>query len=68
MTLEQAKESLQTHMEGQLCDNCMEAVSSELGKSMFYMSALCNMLNIDLEDVITKESSRCSTLGLFRLS
>ncbi len=68
MTLEQAKDILQTHMSGNLCDNCLEAVSSELGRNIFYMAALCNLLGIDLGEVITKESSKCSTLGLFRLS
>ena len=68
MTLEEAKESLESHVEGRLCDGCMEAVTSELGRNIFYMSALCNLLNVDLEEVITKESGKCSTLGLFRLT
>lgn len=40
----------------------------ELGKHLFYMSALCNLLDISLDDVVKQESSRCDTLGIFNLS
>ena len=66
--LETAKDLLGTHVDGQLCENCREAVSSELGRSLFYMSALANLLDIRLDEVVDKESQKCSTLGLFNLS
>lgn len=68
MTLEEAKNTLETHMSGQLCDTCLDAVSAEFGRNLFYMSSLCNLLNINLEDVIDREMKKCSTLGLFNLS
>ncbi|GAK43090.1 DUF1573 domain-containing protein [Paenibacillus urinalis] len=66
--LEDAKSSVETHVHGDLCDHCKEIVSSELGRNLFYMSALCNLLNIQLEDVLENEANKCSTLGIFNLS
>ncbi|GIP24789.1 MULTISPECIES: DUF1573 domain-containing protein [Paenibacillus] len=66
--LEQAKEVAGKHVKGELCENCREAVSSELGRNLFYMSALCNLLDINMDDVVQRESQKCSTLGLFNLS
>ena len=66
--LEQAKDLVGTHVKGHLCENCREAVSSELGRSLFYMSALANLLDIQLDEVVDKESQKCATLGLFNLS
>ncbi len=68
MTLEEAKDTLDSHVSGALCEQCREIVTQELGSHLFYMSALGNLLNLDLEQVVDKESEKCSTLGLFKLS
>jgi len=68
VTLEEAKLLIQTHINGHLCENCIDAITAQLGKHMFYLSAMCNLLNLDLDDIIAKESQKCSTLGLFNLS
>lgn len=68
MTLEAAKKLLDTHLQGHLCEHCQEVVSAELGRNLFYMSALGNLLDVDLEKVVDKESKKCSTLGLFNMS
>jgi hypothetical protein len=68
LTLDEAKNVLGTHLQGQLCENCMEVLSTELGRNLFYMSALSNLLDVNLEDVVEKESKKCSTLGLFNMS
>lgn len=67
-SLEEAKALIQTHINGHLCENCADAVTAQLGKQLFYLSSLCNLLELDLDDVIDKESKKCSTLGLFNLS
>ncbi len=64
----QTKGLLETHVEGELCENCREVISSELGRNLFYMSALCNLLDINMEEVVNHESQKCSTLGMFNLS
>ncbi|MCD1261924.1 DUF1573 domain-containing protein [Paenibacillus athensensis] len=68
MTLEEAKDVRGTHVAGELCEHCMEAVSAELGRNLFYMSALSNLLKVDLDEVLQNESKKCSTLGLFNMS
>jgi hypothetical protein len=57
-----------THVNGLLCDACRDVVNAELGKNLFYMSALCNLLSVDLNEVLDKESRTCNTLGKFNLS
>ena len=66
--LETAKRLLGTHMDGAVCENCRDVLKTELGRHLFYMSALCNHLDIDLGDVLGKESDKCSTLGIFNLT
>lgn len=68
VSLEQAKELAGTHVHGELCENCRDVISSELGRELFYMSALCNLLGINMDEVIKNESQKCATLGLFNLS
>lgn len=68
MTRDQASNLLETHMSGVPCEQCIEVIGAELGKNLFYMSALCNLLQIDLEEVVTTESKKCSTLGFFNMS
>ena len=68
MELDEARRRSKSHMEGNLCEHCREAISSELGKTLFYMTALCNVLDIDMEDVVRKEADKCATLGVFNLT
>ena len=65
---EEARTQLASHMEGDLCEHCKDVLKSELGKNLFYMSALCNLLDIKLEEVVDAESQKCSTLGMFNLT
>lgn len=68
MTKDQVNDILETHLTGKLCEQCKDVISAELGKNIFYMSALCNLLDINLEEVVTNESNKCSTLGFFNMS
>jgi NTP pyrophosphatase (non-canonical NTP hydrolase) len=68
MTIEDAKKVLDTHMHGQLCENCRDVVEAEMGKNLFYMASLCNLLNLDMGQIVEEESRRCTTLGFFNLS
>lgn len=66
--LEKAKTNLHYHVAGNLCEHCRDAIKNELGRNLFYMSAMCNLLDIQLDDVVAQESDKCSTLGLFNLT
>lgn len=65
---EETPDLLDTHLTGCLCENCKEFVASEIGKNLFYMSALCNLLDLDLEEVVDQEAQKCATLGFFNMS
>lgn len=67
-TLKEAKNHLSTHLEGKLCDNCKEVISTEIGTTLFYITAVCVLLGLDLHDIIKQEQERISTLGVFSLT
>lgn len=59
---------METHVEGELCNECREFVEQELGNHLFYIAALCNILDINLSDVICAETDKLSTLGIYHMS
>jgi hypothetical protein len=65
---EMAKTNLHTHMSGELCEHCREVVTEEIGKNLFYLTALCNLVDVPISNAIDKESKKLSTLGIFNLS
>lgn len=54
-------------IEGALCDDCREVIENEMGDAVFYLTALCNALDINLYDVLLKEKKNLSLLGNFSL-
>ena len=65
--LAELRQYLQTHLEGKLCERCAETVESEIGSELFYIAALCNLLDLDLMAIQKKEHSRIKSLGIFNL-
>ncbi|WP_166246043.1 DUF1573 domain-containing protein [Paenibacillus turpanensis] len=57
-----------THVTGDLCEHCVDTIKNELGKNLFYMTSLCNLLNIQLDEVVAEEADKCSTLGFFKMT
>ncbi len=64
-SLENLSNHLNTHISGNLCDNCREIIESEIGNNIFYLTALCNDLGINLYDILIKETEKINTLGRF---
>jgi phosphoribosyl-ATP pyrophosphohydrolase len=64
-SLEEAREMLTHHVQGKLCEQCQEMVEQEIGHSLFYLAALCNIFDVSLYDILLKEQKRISTLGVF---
>lgn len=62
------KELLNSQLEGNLCENCKDIIETELGKQLFYITALANTLDISLKEVIEKEEKKLSTLTIFNLT
>ncbi|MBO8165240.1 MAG: DUF1573 domain-containing protein [Brevibacillus sp.] len=67
-TLQENAANLDTHLTGRLCDHCQEVITAELGKNLFYLTALCNLTDLKLSNVLQSESQRLHTLGVYNLS
>ncbi|MDV4152247.1 DUF1573 domain-containing protein [Clostridium sp. AL.422] len=59
--------SLSTHIEGSLCNNCREVIEAEIGNNIFYLTSLCNCLDLNLYDIFLKEENKINILGKFTL-
>lgn len=68
VSIRDLKELLNSQLDGQLCDNCRDIIQTELGKQLFYIAALANALDLSLDEIITKEESKLSTLTIFNLT
>ncbi|MDQ7793387.1 MAG: DUF1573 domain-containing protein [bacterium] len=66
VSLQELRDHMDTHLAGKLCENCLEAVEVELGNHLFYVAGLCNLLSLNLYDVLLKERQRLSALGIFK--
>ncbi len=67
LPFEQIKDQLSTHLLGQLCPECREHVEEEAGRVAFYLTALCDTLGMNLEDIVAAENGKISALGKFSL-
>ena len=56
---------LKTHLTGSLCENCREVIEREIGNNLFYLTSLCNVLDLNLYDILLKEYDRIDTLGKY---
>ncbi|QNO14817.1 DUF1573 domain-containing protein [Alkalicella caledoniensis] len=68
MEPEEFYSSRETHLAGKLCDSCKEIIEMELGNNLFYFVALCNILDLDMEEILKKEYGKISALGKFNLT
>jgi hypothetical protein len=65
--LDDLRKILSSQVEGQLCETCKEALTEEIGRNLFYLTALCNVFDLSLQDVLTLETKKLETLGKFNL-
>lgn len=59
------KKCLKSHVNGKLCDNCRDIIGQEIGNNLFYLASLCNILDLNLFDIILKEYDKMNTLGKY---
>lgn len=57
-----------SHLDGTLCENCRDVLEAELGHTLFYLAALCDLTGLSLSEVMDKERRRVAALGLFNLT
>ncbi len=58
---------LDTHLRGRLCPQCKEGIEQEIGDTILYLAAVCNLLDLSLSEVLLKEHRKLRTLGVFNL-
>ncbi|MBU3111739.1 DUF1573 domain-containing protein [Clostridium lacusfryxellense] len=67
LDLDTLSSSIDNHMQGSLCENCREVIEKELGNNLFYIASLCNLVDLNLYDVLLKEYNKISTLGKYTM-
>lgn len=67
-TLLDLKNLFDSHLSGTLCDNCRDSIENEIGRSLFYMAALCNLLDLNLYDIFIKEHKQLEILREYNLT
>jgi hypothetical protein len=61
------KDYMSSHLEGKLCSNCRDILEKDIGRHLFYLTTICNNLDLNLYDIILKESERLRLFGKFNL-
>lgn len=61
------KDFLSSHLEGKLCPNCRDILEKDMGRHLFYLTTLCNTLDLNLYDIILKEYERLRLFGKYNL-
>jgi len=59
---------LSTHLYGEPCERCREAMEDEIGTTLFYLAALCYITGLDLDAILRKERDRVSALGVYHMT
>lgn len=55
------------HVSGKLCDICKDKIEEEMGNHLFYLTAICNTLDLDLYDILVKQCKNIDALGKYNL-
>jgi hypothetical protein len=65
--IDDLKEHFQTHIKGSACESCRDVLEREIGNHLFYLTSMCNLLDLNMYDILLKEFDRMNTLGKFTL-
>jgi predicted house-cleaning noncanonical NTP pyrophosphatase (MazG superfamily) len=68
ISLQQIKEHMHDHLNGELCEHCREVLEAELGNMLFYLAGMANLFGLNLYDVMLKEHKKLAALGVFNFS
>lgn len=67
-SLEELGRLLDSHVRGELCTDCRELVETEVGNSLCYVAAVCDLMGVSMYDSLIGVDKRIRTLGMFHLS
>ncbi len=65
--LEDLAKHAKSHTHGHLCDGCRDVLEEEIGNHLFYLASICNTLDLNLHDIMSKEHERNKVLGIYSL-
>jgi len=65
--MEDLKNFLNPKIQGNLCESCRGVIENEIGNNLFYLTSLCNLLDLNLYDIFLKEYEKIGTLGKYSL-
>ncbi|MBC8059671.1 MAG: DUF1573 domain-containing protein [Clostridiaceae bacterium] len=65
--MEDLKNFLNPKINGEVCESCRGVIENEIGNNLFYLASLCNVLNLNLYDILLKEYDKINTLGKYSL-
>lgn len=68
ITYWEMKNYMSTHLDGEMCEQCKEVLELELGRTLFYLAALCDLFSLKFDEVIEAERKRVTALGMFNLT
>jgi hypothetical protein len=68
LSFSQVRDLVQSHLNGALCERCREVLETEIGTALFYLAAICQLTDLNLEGILKKEHTRVATLGVFHLT
>jgi hypothetical protein len=68
ISYEDLKACMDDHLDGQLCSACREVVEEEVGRLLFYLAALADLLDVNIYDILIKEHKKITALGVYNLS
>lgn len=66
-TLQDAMRAVESHVSGQLCEQCRETVETEMGQHLFYLTAMAQILGLQVDAVIEQEQRHMDLLGPYGL-
>jgi len=67
LTLDDLDSQLTSHLEGCICDDCRKVIERELGSHLFYVTSLCNSLDLNLYDILLTEYKNINTFDKIHL-
>lgn len=67
ISLDDLSDLMKNHIDGHICPICQDKIQEEIGNHIFYLFALSNTLDIDLEKTIKDEYDKINTLGKYSL-
>ncbi|MEG0133613.1 MAG: DUF1573 domain-containing protein [Clostridium sp.] len=58
---------LNSHLEGCICEGCRKIIEREIGNNLFYVTSLCNSLDLNLYDILLTEYKNIKTFNKLNL-